>query len=168
MNKQTGREEMRIAYRLKNDEVEVLRVWSHEDCVVIPKMIDNRPVKYIAPYAFSDHMDSEILKKEVLFFESKDHVEDGSVLRCGGRIRKIHLPLTVCGIGNYAFYGCMNMTLFHGTDRIIRMGSGVFTGCRLKEIRIDFYDGEKSCLKEILTDIRYQIIAYLNYMDADT
>ena len=57
----------------------------------------------------------------------------------------------------------MNLKLFHGTDAIVRMGSGVFTGCRLEKVEIDFMDGNKSCLKEILTEIRYQIIATLRY-----
>ena len=43
------------------------------------------------------------------------------------------------------------------------MGSGVFTGCRLSRVQIDFYDGDKSCLKEILTEIRYEILATLKY-----
>ena len=62
----------------------------------------------------------------------------------------------------------MNLKLFHGTDAIVRMGSGVFTGCRLEKVEIDFMDGNKSCLKEILTEIRYQIIATLRYQGTET
>ena len=50
----------------------------------------------------------------------------------------------------------------------MRMGSGVFTGCRLEKVEIDFMDGNKSCLKEILTEIRYQIIATLRYQGTET
>ena len=48
------------------------------------------------------------------------------------------------------------------------MGSGVFTGCRLKEVEIDFFEGTQSCLKEILTDIRYEIMATLRYPEGET
>ena len=100
--------------------------------------------------------------------EEDDRFAQPEELCCGGMVREIHLPSTVQSIGNYAFYGCMNLKLFHGTDAIVRMGSGVFTGCRLEKVEIDFMDGNKSCLKEILTEIRYQIIATLRYQGTET
>lgn len=166
---------MRIAFRKKDGQAEIIRVWSMQERVEIPEQIDGCPVTAVAPYAFSVH--KEKAEDEVLFWETGEMEKtagwgavsrteepdfaDGGLLRCGTDIREIHLPKTVQIIGNYAFYGCRNMKVFHGTDRITRMGSGVFTGCRLNRVEIDFYDGDKSCLKEILTDIRYGITAVL-------
>lgn len=167
---------MQIAFRKKDGQAELVRMWSIQEKMVVPAWIDGCPVTKIGPYAFSAH--KEGIEKDVLIWEVPEGLMEsetaGSVigeeqwkdtnrepLRCGTNIGEIHLPETVQVIGNYAFYGCINMKVFHGTDRITRMGSGVFTGCRLSRVEIDFYDGEKSCLKEILTDIRYGITAIL-------
>lgn len=152
---------MRIAFQKKNGQVEIARIWSMQEVVVVPDQVDGCPVTAIAPYAFSVHKDNEDENVQIWEIPEESFYEDRESLRCGAAIKEIHLPDTVSVIGNYAFYGCMNMKVFHGTDRIIRMGSGVFTGCRLSRIEIDFYDGDKSCLKEILTEIRYGMTAVL-------
>lgn len=146
---------MRIAYRVKENHAEIVRIWCREERVMIPGEIEGVKVNAVAPYAFSVHKEEE--KEKVQIWESSESI--GDVLRCGGNITAIHLPETLQSIGNYAFYGCTHLKVFHGTDRITRMGSGVFTGCRLSQVEIDFYDGEKSCLKEILTEIRYRVNA---------
>ena len=162
---------MQIQYRIKEDGIELVRMWQNSDVAVVPERIEDRPVTSIAAYAFSSHKEEE----EGLYLydtrqegEQMDRFEEQETVCCGGVLREVHLPNTVKAIGNYAFYGCMNLKLFHGTDAIIRMGSGVFTGCRLEKVAIDFYDGYKSCLKEILTDIRYQIEATLCYKEMRT
>lgn len=155
---------MRVAYRKQGNTIELIRIWSFSEVVEVPENIDGCPVTSIASYAFSSHKWEK--DEDVLIYE--EACENGSFrqeapLRCGGNVKEVHLPPTVRAIGNYAFYGCINMEVFHGTDRIVRMGSGVFTGCRLSQVWINFYEGEKSCLKEILTDIRYGITATLVY-----
>lgn len=157
---------MRAAYRkLADNKIELVRFWGDSPVVEVPGKIAGCTVASVAPYAFSAYR--EELEADLIFC-GEEEAEGGvfareETLRCGGNIREIHLPSEVEAIGNYAFYGCMEMKVFHGTDRILRMGSGVFTGCRLSRVQIDFYDGAKSCLKEILTEIRYGITATLVY-----
>ena len=136
--------------------LEILRIWQDSGIIKVPEQIEGIPVIRIAPYTFSLHKDEE--EKNASVYQAETDEEDDRFaqpeeLCCGGIVREIHLPSTVQSIGNYAFYGCMNLKLFHGTDAIVRMGSGVFTGCRLEKVEIDFMDGNKSCLKEILTEI---------------
>lgn len=156
---------MQIHYRKKGDGAEVIRLFSEGDTIWIPEYVDGLPVEEIAPYTFSDRKERE--DTDVLIWE--EEYQKCGVLReklsiaCGESIREIHLPSKVQRVGNYAFYGCRNLNLFHATDRLSYMGSGVFTGCRLRDVWIDFYEGEQSCLKEILTEIRYEIRAKLCY-----
>ncbi len=161
---------MRIQYRVKEDGIELVRMWQDSGIAEVPDQIEGRPVTAIAAYAFSAHKEEE---SGLTFYDTQegnpaDRFAEEECMCCGSVLQEIHLPRTVRAIGNYAFYGCMNLKLFHGTDAIIRMGSGVFTGCRLEKVEIDFYEGYKSCLKEILTDIRYQIEATLRYQDVQT
>lgn len=156
---------MRIAFIRKEDGAELVRVWSESEVVKVPENVGKYRINSIASYAFSNH--KQVEDEDVEFFEEDSRAEEFQMqdlpLRCGANLLEIHLPPTVKVIGNYAFYGCMNMKVFHGTDEIVRMGSGVFTGCRLSNVQIDFYEGERSCLKEILTEIRYEIVATLVY-----
>lgn len=158
----------RIYYKKTGQGVQLVRMFSEETDIVVPGEIDNIPVVSIAPYAFSKY---KVEDKDVLVYEEKNQE---SILggepseRCGDNITAVHLPGQVKEVGNYAFYGCRNLKLFHTTDRLTRMGSGVFTGCRLEEVEIDFYESAKSCLKEILTDIRYEIMATLKYPEGET
>lgn len=154
---------MKIQYQKIENGLEILRIWQDSGIIKVPEQIEGIPVIRIAPYTFSLHKDEE--EKNASVYQTETDEEDDRFaqpeeLCCGGMVREIHLPSTVQSIGNYAFYGCMNLKLFHGTDAIVRMGSGVFTGCRLEKVEIDFMDGNKSCLKEILTEIRYQIMQH--------
>lgn len=154
---------MKIQYQKIENGLEILRIWQDSGIIKVPEQIEGIPVIRIAPYTFSLHKDEE--EKNASVYQTETGEEDDRFaqpeeLCCGGMVREIHLPSTVQSIGNYAFYGCMNLKLFHGTDAIVRMGSGVFTGCRLEKVEIDFMDGNKSCLKEILTEVRYQIMQH--------
>lgn len=155
---------MKISYRKNSTGVEIVRIWSDSDVIKVPDRIEHEPVTGIAPYTFSNHKYEE--DQDVLTAEQGEE-PGAAILRAGGNIREVHLPETVTYIGNYAFYGCTEMTTFHCSDKLIRMGSGVFTGCRLSRVEIDFSDGDKSCLKEILTEIRYEIVATLNNLSEE-
>ena len=153
---------MKIQYQKIENGLEILRIWQDSGIIKVPEQIEGIPVIRIAPYTFSLHKDEE--EKNASVYQTETDEEDDRFaqpeeLCCGGMVREIHLPSTVQSIGNYAFYGCMNLKLFHGTDAIVRMGSGVFTGCRLEKVEIDFMDGNKSCLKEIrnITQMRWKI-----------
>ena len=128
---------MKIQYQKIENGLEILRIWQDSGIIKVPEQIEGIPVIRIAPYTFSLHKDEE--EKNASVYQTETGEEDDRFaqpeeLCCGGIVREIHLPSTVQSIGNYAFYGCMNLKLFHGTDAIVRMGSGVFTGCRLEKV----------------------------------
>ena len=76
---------------------------------------------------------------------------------------QIWLPSQVTEIGRYAFYRCRNLKRLILTDSLLDIGGGAFTGCRLEEVEIHFYQGERSCLKSIVDEIRFAIRAKLYY-----
>lgn len=156
---------MRIHYKVREQGAEIIRLFTEEASVWLPDDLDGLPVTEIASYAFSARKEGE--DEDVLVWEDCCEEErifgDEIPLACGDTILELHLPPHVCRLGNYALYGCRNLRFFHATDRLLNMGSGAFTGCRLSHVQIDFYDGEQSCLKEILTEIRYEIRADLYY-----
>ena len=151
---------MRIGYRMTEKGIEVHRVMTGTGQAVLPGNIAEKTVYRVAPYAFSQHRREEA---ELSWYDDGTEPEEELSMCCGAFLESAVFPKEVQEIGDYAFYGCVNLNKLHVTDRIERMGSGVFTGCRLSEVEIDFYEGEKSCLKEILTEIRYEVYAVLNY-----
>ena len=45
----------------------------------------------------------------------------------------------------------------------MEIGGGAFTGCRLEAVEIHFFQGEKSCLRSIVDEIRFAVRARLFY-----
>lgn len=148
---------MRWNYRITDAGIEIMRVYGWTGRVRVPEMIDGEPVVQIAPYTFSAKKQDE--EESLVCDDGEDEGEAPCI--CGERVEEVILPLQVAAVGNYAFYGCRNLKTLCVTDRLIRMGSGVFTGCRLSHVKIICIEGEKTCLKEILTEIRYELTAEL-------
>lgn len=156
---------MKIAYRKKETGIEIVRIWGTNGIIQIPEEIEGQAVTEIAPYTFSNHKwkeESQVLWTDI---ESDDFFFQEEELICGAKVQKVVIPDTVRAIGNYAFYGCVNLEELYVTDQIVRMGSGIFTGCRLRKIDIRFLEGKKSCLKEVLTEIRFEVTAVLHYKE---
>ena len=59
---------MKIHYRIKNNEIEIVRCYGTDDRIVIPAEINSIPVVSAAPYAFSAHKDGE---EDVEVWEAK-------------------------------------------------------------------------------------------------
>lgn len=105
--------------------------------VEIPSHIEDKPVTEIKAYAFS--------KKE---------------------IKEIIIPDTVKKIGNYAFYLCGQLECMYISSTIENIGAGVFTGCPgLSDIYINIIEGKKSCLKEVLFELKQEV--YVHYKASD-
>ena len=106
---------MKIQYQKIENGLEILRIWQDSGIIKVPEQIEGIPVIRIAPYTFSLHKDEEEKNASVYQTdEENDRFAQPEELCCGGMVREIHLPSTVQSIGNYAFYGCMNLKLFHG------------------------------------------------------
>lgn len=106
--------------------------------IVIPEEMEGHPVASLAPYAFS-----------------------------AKKIRELYLPRTMERAGRYVFYRCFQLEKLCFGDTFMDIGAGAFTGCRLKELEIDFYRGERSCLKYIVDEIRYELCVTMRYHRAD-
>ena len=114
-----------IKYKIDNKEAVLMECEELEGEVRIPEYVEGVPVTSAGPYAFS--------RKKI------SHLE---------------LPRHLKKIGRYAFYRCFTLKKLCFSDALMDIGAGAFTGCNPKEIEIDFYHGEKSCLKFIADEVK--------------
>ena len=150
-----------IHYRKTENGVVVTGCYGTDGQVVLPDEIDGREVKGIADYAFAENRGEE---EGTLIWEIGQTLSGGVRDRiCGGMVREIRLPSHVTEIGRYAFYRCKNLKRLLLTDSLLEIGGGAFTGCNLSEVEIHFHEGEQSCLKSILDEIRFAVRAKLCY-----
>lgn len=122
--------------KIDQDKAEVENYTGEERLVAVPDQIEGRQVVSIGPYAFSES---------------------------GKELREVVLPDTVRRIGKYAFYGCANLQKLVLTDALQDIAGGVFTGCRIREIEVDLYRGQKCCLRDIVAENRFCLLVTLRY-----
>ena len=149
---------MKVHYRLINDRIEIVRCFGTDPEIVIPETINGRPVKRMAPYAFSAKKDRE--DNNILVYETDaDRMFcSGERILAGDAVEKVTLPDTMEELGRYIFYGCRNLKTLWFSDRLKNIGSGAFTGCRnLTALHVRLLDGERSCVPEILGDLWQRI-----------
>ena len=74
---------------------------------------------------------------------------------CGDALRSVDLPSSLRKIGAYAFYGCGNLEKVRAFSTATDLGAGLFTGCYgIQRLDIRIIPGRKSCLKEMLAELR--------------
>lgn len=114
----------------KDGGITILKYIGGDTVADVPETIDGFPVTEIAAYGFSGLAELE----------------------------EIHFPRTLRRIGRYAFYQCGSLQKFVFFSLIKDVGAGAFTGCRrIKELEITVVDEGKSCLREFLSDIRFEV-----------
>ncbi|MDD4371267.1 MAG: leucine-rich repeat protein [Anaerostipes sp.] len=142
---------MRFCYREEGDEITILRCYGKEAFIEIPKKIKGKSVTKLAPYTFSDRKRKE---EDGSFYDTG--FDNGELpILCGRDVSEVIIPETVVELGNYLFYGCANLRRIYVTQNILRTGRGVFTGCKPQKIDMEYFHGTKSCLKDIIGDIRF-------------
>ena len=149
---------MKLHYRIINDGIEIVRCFGADPALELPEEIDGRPVKRMAPYAFSARKDRE--DEDVLIFETDEArmFSSEEKLLAGEALESVRLPDTMEEAGRYLFYGCRNLRELHFSDRLKNIGSGAFTGCRsLSALHVRLLDGERSCVHDILGDLWQRI-----------
>ena len=114
-----------IQFNIDNDKVMVTACEDLEGEVFVPEQMNGVPVVEADAYAFSRR-----------------------------KITQLELPRYLKKIGRYAFYRCFSLKKLCFSDALMDIGAGAFTGCNPKEIEIDFYNGEKSCLKFIADEVK--------------
>lgn len=131
----------------KNTTVTIRRCYVCGGGIEIPEEIDGYPVTEIGDYAFSAY--------------GPTGAEDTSV--CGAKLQEIILPKTIRRIGKYAFYGCSQLERMEFYSNISDIGAGAFTGChRVQQLEVTLVKGEKSCLRELLLELREKQSVTLN------
>lgn len=149
---------MQLHYRIINDGIEIVRCFGADPALELPEKIDGRPVKRMAPYAFSARKDRE--DEDVLIFETDEErmFSGEEKLLAGEALESVRLPDTMEEAGRYLFYGCRNLRELHFSDRLKNIGSGAFTGCRsLSSLYVRLLDGDRSCVSDILGDLWQRI-----------
>lgn len=160
-------------YKRTDDSIKILSVLGYDGVVQLPETIDGSPVTELAAYAFSEGRGADAMLsaesagacladadgKEIGSAREWESLKtDGMERICGLGLKEIYLPKSLCKIGNYAFYLCYELEKIHCSSRIRDLGAGLFTGCTgVQSIAIQVEEGEKSCLKEILSELRQEL-----------
>lgn len=154
-----------IHYKRKGEGIEITGCFGEDGQIVLPDEIEGISVTSIAPYAFAE---SKVDPNDLIWRN-----EEVSVLRvkgnekatriCAEKVESVWLPNGVTEIGRYAFYRCKNLKTLILSDSLLEIGGGAFTGCRLEAVEIYFFQGEKSCLRSIVDEIRFTVRARLLY-----
>ena len=142
---------MKIHYRIRKDQIEIVRCFGADPQIVLPEQIGGLAVTQTAAYAFSDRKGTE--EEDVLVFETEEHrmFRDEEILLAGEAVESVAFPDTMQKIGRYVFYGCRNLKELSFSDQMEDIGSGAFTGCRsLNRLEVNLTKGDRTCVKEIL------------------
>ena len=151
---------MKIHYRIRKDQIEIVRCFGTDPQIVLPEQIGGLAVTQTAPYAFSDRKGAE--EEDVLVFETEEQrmFGGGERLLAGEAVGSVIFPDTMKEIGKYIFYGCRNLRELTFSDSLTEIGSGAFTGCRsLNRLDVRFLNGRRSCVPDILGDLWQRIDA---------
>lgn len=124
-------------YEIENNKIKITGVSWDNIAVEVPEEIDGFEVTEIGDYAFSRA------------------IEDGGKDKFAtSPIEEVIFPKSIVKIGRYAFYNCRDLKRIQFYNTLKDIGAGAFTGChKVREIDITFVENEKSCLRELLTEI---------------
>lgn len=86
----------------------------------------------------------------------------GDYVLSGLDCEEVRIPSAVKRIGRYGFYNCRNLKKLSFGSRFMDVGSGAFTGCHKIRCLEVAMDGEESGLKEILSEIREELVVRLD------
>lgn len=141
--------------------IRILEYRSLDSLAVVPKEIAGWPVTMLAPYLFSIHENYNDGEHPCAFWQSASGEpvsweEAGELPRLKGDfLRELRLPDTLRQVGAYGFYNCSNLKKLELYSTTRDWGPGVFTGCQgVEELVIHVDETQKSCLKEILAELR--------------
>ncbi|MCC8100698.1 MAG: leucine-rich repeat domain-containing protein [Clostridiales bacterium] len=157
-----------FAYERKGDSAVILRCFSRDSSVGIPEQIDGLPVRELAPYAFSAHMDekelTDALRRGDARIASSEPMgmqqswENGNLaalpVLCGEHLETILLPKTIRRVGRYCFYNCGHLRRLEFPGELYDWGSGAFSGChRVEELCVHVQPDDASGLKQVLAEL---------------
>lgn len=158
----------RIKNRNQAYEIRILECRSLDSLAVVPEEVNGLPVTELAPYAFSSHEDCNADPPgETFWWPWEEDSQEQPVLN-GNRLEELRLPSSLKKVGAYAFYNCENIKKMELYSTTLDWGAGVFTGCiGVEELIIHVDESRKSCMKEILAELRQTLsVVYLGAQEA--
>ncbi len=137
---------MNILYRKTLDGVCIQRCYGLDGNIQLPQDCQGLPVRELERYVFSE----TVRGREI---PPKEREGEGEI--AGSQLTELTLPASLRRIGAYAFYNCTELRRLCCHSTVEDWGAGVFTGCTgIKQLDICIHPGEKSCFKEILSELR--------------
>ncbi len=134
-----------FSYQVVNDGICILRCYGENGRVEIPEQLEGLPVTELSDYAFAEKMEQE-----------PEYTGELTCI-CGELLEELYLPGTIRRLGRYVFYNCVRFRRLSFYSDIAYMGAGGFTGCgRLSQLVVHQTEG-KSCLREILQDLKQAV-----------
>lgn len=149
-----------ILYEEGNDGIVITGCKSMDGYLILPDEVEGRKVVEIGPYAFSKWEEKPESK---LWRNPRNSGREDIFPIHLDKVKEVWLPYHVREIGKYAFYRCRNLKKLILSNSLKGIGGGVFTGCRLSEVELYCHNGEESCLKSILDDIRFCMEVKFHY-----
>lgn len=117
---------MEFSYEIINGQAKINKVEEPDEIVVIPEELEGCPVTELGAYVLAE-----------------------------SDVEELHLPPEIRKIGAYAFYSCERLRRIFCYGRIADLGAGLFAGARNVEfLDCTFFEGERSCLKDLLSELR--------------
>ena len=124
---------MRFLYEETAAGIRILRSFGGNPSVVLPEMVEGKPVTELGSYAFSDHIDQKDLEKAIetgRFCREDGETADGTdenLSVSGEKVSEVFLPETLKKIGRYAFYNCRKLKKIALGGTCMDVGAGVFS-----------------------------------------
>ena len=134
-----------FSYQRVKDGICILRCYGKNGRITIPKQLEGMPVTELSDYAFAEDMEQE----------PEYHGE----LTCirGPLLEELYLPGTIQRLGRYVFYNCIRFYKLSFYSNIAFMGAGGFTGCEQLSQLVMHQAKGRSCLREILQDLKQAV-----------
>lgn len=148
-------------YEETEDSVKILRCYGEHSRLVLPEYICGKAVTELGDYVFSGEM------REQPHGSLWDGGGGSSANEaCGPALTEICLPSGIRKIGRYAFYNCYGLRKLSMFSTVRDIGAGAFNGCRgIKELTIGVVKGERSCLKEILSELNESLDVWYRQLE---
>ena len=129
---------MKFIYTRIKDEIRIDKIENPEAVIYVPEQFEDCPV-----------------------------TELGSYVLAHSAVEEIYLPPYVRKIGAYGFYECEQLKRIYCYSRVLDLGAGLFAGVPAVEyLDITEFPGERSCLKEMLAELRQTLRVQLHQMPA--
>ena len=160
---------LRVKYAQTETGICILRCYGYEQTLVIPDVIDGRPVTELAPYACSSSDPGDRWKnyeiQETVLHEEEQLPGEEQELR-GERLTEVYLPRHLKKIGAYAFYFCRKLTTLHVQGELEDIEGGAFMWCKgLNRLTFHNVPWENKVVYNVLSEFTQELEASLYFTD---